>query len=51
MPNGSWVVIHKPHPGNELSRGRVEAFQGLLIRAGLDLTLEEDADDNGNPDS
>jgi hypothetical protein len=51
MPNGSWVVIHKPHPGSEFSRGRVEAFRGLLIRAGLDPTLEEDADDHGNSDS
>jgi hypothetical protein len=50
MPNGASAVIHKPHPGNQLSRGRVEAFRDLLIRAGLDPTLEENAEDNGNPD-
>jgi HicA toxin of bacterial toxin-antitoxin, len=50
MPNGSWVVIHKPHPGNQLSRGRVQAFRDLLVRAGLDPTLSENAADNGNAD-
>jgi hypothetical protein len=36
MPNGASAVIHKPHPGNQLSKSRVEAFRELLIRAGLE---------------
>jgi len=48
MPNGASAVIHKPHPGNQLSRGRVEAFRELLIRAGSAPTSEEDTEDNAD---
>jgi hypothetical protein len=51
MPNGAWAVIHKPHPGNQLSKGRVEAFRDLLIRAGLEpAPPEPDEDENGRGD-
>jgi hypothetical protein len=36
MPNGASAIIHKPHPGSQLSKGRVEAFRDLLIHAGLE---------------
>lgn len=49
MPNGASAVIHKPHPGNQLSRGRVEAFRDLLIRAGFPPTSEEDTENNADP--
>jgi hypothetical protein len=52
MPNGASAVIHKPHPGNQLLKGRVEAFRDLLIRAGLEPTArEEDSEEeNGHGD-
>ena len=54
MPNGASAVIHKPHPGNQLTRGRVEAFRDLLIRAGLEPTppeeVNEEEDGDGNAD-
>jgi HicA toxin of bacterial toxin-antitoxin, len=54
MPNGASAVIHRPHPGNQLSKGRVQAFRDLLIRAGLEPTTDEqvneqeDGDGDGN---
>jgi HicA toxin of bacterial toxin-antitoxin, len=52
MPNGASAVIHKPHPGNQLSKGRVEAFRDLLIRTGLEpAAREEDSEEeNGHGD-
>ncbi|MGP0062977.1 MAG: type II toxin-antitoxin system HicA family toxin [Isosphaeraceae bacterium] len=54
MPNGSCAVIHKPHPGNQLSKGRVEAFRDLLIRAGMEPAPprepDEEDDGHGNAD-
>jgi hypothetical protein len=46
MPNGIWAVIHKPHPGSQLSKGRVEAIRDLLIRAGGNGPVDEIAGDN-----
>jgi hypothetical protein len=43
MPGGAWAVIHRPHPGNELGRGRAEAFRDLLISEGIG----READDAG----
>jgi hypothetical protein len=49
MPNRASAVIHKPHPGNQLSRGRVLAFRDLLVRAGVEPTPEENGEDRGDP--
>jgi HicA toxin of bacterial toxin-antitoxin, len=53
MPNGARAVIHKPHPGNQLSKGRVRAFRELLVRAGLEpIAPPEPADqENGHVDN
>ena len=51
MPNGASAVIHKPHPRNQLSRGRVLAFRDLLTRAGLEPSDDENGKDNGNAHS
>ncbi len=52
MPNGASAVIHKPHPDNDLSKGRVEAFRDLLIRAGFEPASEEtDKEENGDGDA
>jgi hypothetical protein len=49
MPNGASAVVHKPHPGNQLSRGRVEAFRDLPIRAGLEPEVTgEQGDGHGD---
>jgi HicA toxin of bacterial toxin-antitoxin, len=50
MPNGASAVIHKPHPGNQLSKGRVAAFRDLLIRAGLRPAAPEEANEAENRD-
>ncbi len=50
MPNGASAVIHKPHPGNQLTKGRVEAFRDLLIRAGLEPAPPEEVDEEENGD-
>jgi hypothetical protein len=50
MPNGASAVIHKPHPGNQLSKGRVEAFRDLLIRAGLEPAPTEETNEPENGD-
>jgi hypothetical protein len=31
--NGVSAVIHRPHPGNELSKARVREFRAFLVRA------------------
>jgi hypothetical protein len=33
---GVSVVIHRPHPGGELSKSRVRAFRAFLEQAGAD---------------
>jgi hypothetical protein len=50
MPNGVSAVIHKPHPGNQLSRGRVQAFRDLLIRAGFEPAPQEEVNEEENGD-
>ena len=39
--NGVKLVLHKPHPGNELDRGAVKSLKKYLVRTGL-------FDENGN---
>jgi hypothetical protein len=34
--NGISEVIHRPHPGGELSKPRVRAFRAFLNQAGAD---------------
>ena len=33
--NGVKLVLHKPHPGNELNRGAVKSLKKYLIRTDL----------------
>ncbi len=33
--NGVVITLHRPHPGNELSKGRVRALKEFLTEAGI----------------